>query len=298
MNDRQREERVKEFFAYCRERYRIMLKKDAGAPGPWTDDPVLQQYRFCNVFREDDRVTRWYAHELRAPLGDDDAAQFRAAVVFRWFNSITTGELLHDLLMPGEWDFAEARLRLKRQVESGKTILGAAYMIKSPPGMDKVDGLLECIRKVFLDIGHSYADPVKEIRKSKSLESAVQSLVRYDYIGPFMAYQMVCDLRYAPILEEAKDVMTWTAPGPGSGRGSSRIVFGHADGYSYNNRNDVVQIMDVMLDLLEASDDASNWPKEWPKWELAQVQHNLCEFDKIMRVRNGEGTPKQLYKPA
>jgi hypothetical protein len=43
------------FFAYARERYWIKLRRDQGLPAPWTTDPILQQYRFCNVFRADDR---------------------------------------------------------------------------------------------------------------------------------------------------------------------------------------------------------------------------------------------------
>ena len=50
---------VKAFFDFCREREAIRLRREAGEPRDnWTKDPVFQQGRFLNVFREDDRVTK------------------------------------------------------------------------------------------------------------------------------------------------------------------------------------------------------------------------------------------------
>jgi hypothetical protein len=34
----------------------------------------------------------------------------------------------------------------------------------------------------------------------------------------------------------------------------------------------------------------------WPIWEMREVEHTLCEFDKYMRVVNGEGFPRGRYK--
>ena len=43
---------------FITEREAIRLKKEAGEPKPWTSDPILQQYRFCNVRRMDDKVSK------------------------------------------------------------------------------------------------------------------------------------------------------------------------------------------------------------------------------------------------
>ena len=53
------EDPVKAFFDFCREREAIRLRREVGQPREnWTQDPVFQQGRFLNVFREDDRVTK------------------------------------------------------------------------------------------------------------------------------------------------------------------------------------------------------------------------------------------------
>jgi len=47
------------------ERDKIRDRKSSGASKPWTEDKVLQAFRFCNVRREDDTVTRWLAQNWR-----------------------------------------------------------------------------------------------------------------------------------------------------------------------------------------------------------------------------------------
>ena len=42
---------------YINERESIRKLREAGYPKPWTQDKILQTYRFCNVNREDDTVT-------------------------------------------------------------------------------------------------------------------------------------------------------------------------------------------------------------------------------------------------
>jgi hypothetical protein len=38
-------------------------------------------------------------------------------------------------------------------------------------------------------------------------------------------------------------------------------------------------------------------PRNLKDLHAQDIQNCLCEFDKYERVRLGEGTPKQLYKP-
>ena len=52
------EDPVAAFFAFCREREQIRIRRERGDPAPWSDDPVFQRGRFLNTFREDDRVSR------------------------------------------------------------------------------------------------------------------------------------------------------------------------------------------------------------------------------------------------
>lgn len=282
--------RVEDFFSFARERYQIKLKREAGEPGPWTTDPILQAYRFCNIFREDDKTTRWFRSHITKPLGNDWPRQYMAAVIFRWFNKIETGELLKDLLL-GSWDTEEARRRLYRRVSLEKVpILGAAYMIKSPPGMNKVDGLLQCIDAVR----ERHMDLVAGIFNHQTLQRAHEELVEFPYLGSFMAYEIVTDLRHTPVLWNAKDVDTWAAAGPGAARGLCRVMGVPLGTYRYQSAKDQELLLKGMQRLLAFS-RGGLWPAEWPRWEMREVEHTLCEFDKYERARLGEGTPKQRF---
>lgn len=56
--------------AFISERMRAWEKRESGAPPPYSEDPIVATYRFCNILRELDRQTIEY-HELLAPLRDD-----------------------------------------------------------------------------------------------------------------------------------------------------------------------------------------------------------------------------------
>ncbi len=61
---------VKEICDFAHERLSIWQKKISNAPMPYTNDPILQRYRFCNVFREFDKQTI-AIHTTLNPLRDD-----------------------------------------------------------------------------------------------------------------------------------------------------------------------------------------------------------------------------------
>jgi hypothetical protein len=54
-------------------------------------------------------------------------------------------------------------------------------------------------------------------------------------------------------------------------------------------------MMSIMQEILSFSKSDEYWPQNWPHWEMREVEHTLCEFDKYERARLGEGRPKQLY---
>lgn len=79
---------TKAFFAYATERYMIRIRRERGDPRPWTDDKVLQAYRFCNVFREHDTTTKWIRERITPDAYGDRL--LGAMIIARWFNRIET----------------------------------------------------------------------------------------------------------------------------------------------------------------------------------------------------------------
>lgn len=307
-------EMVSRFFAFARERHSIYLKRQDNHSWPWTDDPILQQYKFTNVFREFDRTTEWFRQNVRDILRNQPEALL-ATVLFRWFNRTETGEVIFNqpnlfsnetpwetFLRTGETTVM--RHALRSAFPRGPYVTGA-YMIRSPTGMEKLDGLLQTCRQFYWDSKwHAKANKMLMLRDTDpmSIETFTRWLQAFPNMGPFLAYEVACDLHYTALLDRAPDIMTWANLGPGAKRGVNRInvsrnltprkpkdVWGGrrmpAEGY-----------LRVMRDLLEISQDPGYWPTHWRAWDMRTVEHTLCEFDKYCRASGGEGKPKQLYR--
>jgi alpha-glutamyl/putrescinyl thymine pyrophosphorylase clade 1 len=68
---------------FIAERLAVQEKKDAGAPRPWTNDPILDEGKFCHIERERDRTTVWIRKNWREPHADDPDLWFAMCVARR-----------------------------------------------------------------------------------------------------------------------------------------------------------------------------------------------------------------------
>jgi hypothetical protein len=282
-------ERVVDFFNYAAKRQAIKDARDAGVPFPYNNtDPILQNYRFCNVFREDDTVTTWFRENIRSKL-EGDSKVFIATVAFRWFNRVTTGELIKDVLVDKGWDAAEVTQRLT----GVSPVTTGAYMIKTPAKMSKLDGLVQCINNIAIDV-QLEPEKVFNITENTTLEQVWEQLRKYPYMGNFMAYEVVTDLRHTHLLRNAPDTNSWASVGPGAARGIERILnVPVGSKYSYASQKDIPVLLEYMQELLELS--RVYWSGD-RLWEMREVEHTLCEFDKYERALTGEGKPKQIFR--
>lgn len=271
--------RIAEFVRFIKEREKVRVAKEAGKPWPWTKDEILQVYRFCNVRREDDAVTRWIADNWRTPHATDPDLWF-AMVVARLFNKSAT---LGAIGYPVPWRPATVKRKLVELRTKGP-IFNAAYIVSTngKPG-DKLNYLFD---QVFAPLwsDRRFLRP----HASETLARYHRQLMEYDGLGNFMAAQIIADMKYVAPLAHSEDWSTWAAPGPGSSRGLNRLYarpvgepWGRAGEWlgALQRLGAVVAPMIAPLVL-----------------HMQDLQNCLCEFDKYERVRLGEGYPKQLYR--
>ena len=128
-----------------------------------------------------------------------------------------------------------------------------------------------------------------------------------------MSYELGTDLRHTVYLNDAKDIMTWANAGPGAMRGLNRIFKRPLDYKS--KKHDWNAEMQLLLEKVSETDfrnyltqsfayDGSRFAKlypnefilHFPKLEMRDIEHSLCEFDKYERVRSGQGKPRGRYK--
>lgn len=307
------------FFAFARERHAIWHRRQEGQERPWTQDPVLHKFRFTNVYRELDATTVWFRECVRDPMRDRPEVLL-ATVLFRWFNRITTGEAIftrpdpdgmpatawENFVLDSERGFCSLSILQHAIVHycgDGPFVTGA-YIIKTPDGYTKLDGVLWCVEQFMLQeklLADKKSEGVVGWRDAAewmedgrvSLEQAWNWLRKFPFLGDFMAYEIVTDLRHTALLDRAPDIMTWANPGPGAMRGLNRLHLRHL-----NHTQPKHVFVAEMRALLEEAQTSSQWianPLGLPT-EMRDIEHTLCEFDKYERARLGEGRPRGVYK--
>lgn len=278
---------------WVREREAVRIKKDSGQPHPWTDDPVISKYRFCNVRREDDRVTVWVRENIRERFAGHRYLWFMLCIA----RQINWPSTLADLIAyPGAWPgdlhgrpFSPERMarRLNAIADSGDKVFTGAYNITAPPtkGKRKTEWVAEhTLGELWRDRDHIGS----LFTQRASLRHVHSQIVKYDCWGSFLAYQAVVDMRFCPsLLAGALDVDTWAAAGPGTIRGLNRIS-GRSLGYPLKQ----VQACDEMRALAPLIRKATG-----VDFDFSDVPNIMCETDKYIRVLDGEGAPRAIYVP-
>ena len=119
-------EMIKLLLYWIRERQKIFEKKEAGKKWPWTKDEILQSYRFCNVYREQDTETIWIHKHWLMPnkYGQDDPDAWFAMCVARFINWHTT---LDKIGYPVPWRPAKVLSKMRAMKAQGlKVFTGAS----------------------------------------------------------------------------------------------------------------------------------------------------------------------------
>ena len=269
------------YLYWIEERERIRQKKeDANAEPPWTEDEIFKMFKFCQVYREDDRTTRWFAAHIRRPLSAEPEVVM-ATIIFRFFNLIETGRTLLEHNLHLDWDKEKAIEEVSKQP---KWVTGA-YIVKTPNRMNKVKGVAECVTHIWVERERL----VSSLEKMTTLQEAWEFLLQYPYIGPFVAYEIVTDLRHTYILDEATDICSWANAGPGAMRGLNRLT-GRPLGFCKRSHDWNKEMQELYAICQEELRIKYRMP-----FEMREVEGGLCEFDKYSRILKGEGRTRSVY---
>lgn len=275
------------FQEFIYKRHMIYLKKQRGEAAPWTDDPILQQYRFCNVYRQLDRTTVWL-NKMWYPNFEKHELPF-AAHVARLLNHEEPLTAIRPLLIHGRpWRTLKIKEALRKVKERGGTVRGNAYIVSTnghelPFEEYLVNHVLVPLRKANLEY---YPD--------QNLAFYCARLMQANGIGSFMAGQIIADLKFVHPDMTQKKVSDWwsfVVPGPGSKRGLNRL-HGRLPHQSMPTSE--------FYKLFELADNLANSVRVFQGWSAISaqdVQNCLCEFDKYDRAFYNEGRPKQNYIP-
>ncbi len=240
------------------EREAVRVKKEAGEKRPFTDDPMLATYRFCNVHREDDKVTRYIKEHFRDPYPGHPAMILNMAMC-RLINWIPT---LHNIGYIDDWGVRRDMFiaNMKQLSERPGKVWTGAYMITAEhDGSPKYESVARTLDEI---------DKMVPTTRCYGMWRQLQNAPR---CGSFIAAQIVADLKHTWVLQNAPDKDIFCAPGPGSQKGLNYLRNYPLD-KKWDQEEFQIQVNRLRLEVSDVVDvDAQD------------MQNCLCEFFKWKR---------------
>lgn len=267
------------YWYFACERQNIFWKKINGAPAPWTDDKILQEYKFCNSYRVNDRVSQYLLKNV-IYNGNNypyENMLFRI-ILFKLFNKESTWELLlknfGDVLLK-DFNTKKYSIVLENAISNGTKIYNDAYIscANKAFGYDrKHDNHLALLDKMF------NVDKMQDkIIKCNTMQDAFNIIKGYPLIGNFMAYQLVTDINYSEFVDWKED--EFTVAGPGSLRGIKKCFIDKGTmtnediiKYMYDHQDEEFRRLHLNFKRI------GNRPLQ-----LIDCQNIFCELDKYCR---------------
>lgn len=265
------------YWRFAHERQEVFFRRFYGGPPPWTNDAILQSYRFTNVYRASDRVSQYLIRHViyKGPQTAEEV--FFRILLFKLFNRIETWERLVERLGQPAWASFDCDLYdkiLGDIMREGQKLYSAAYIIPPPDfGRDRKYSnhllLLSCMMRDALP---------ERVATATSLRRVFELLREYPSLGEFLAFQFAIDLNYSPILNFSE--MDYVVAGPGAKSGI-RKAFSDTAGLPDE------EVIRAIAEHAGREFEIRDLPFRtlWGRsLQLIDCQNLFCEVDKYSRV--------------
>ena len=269
------------YWHFAKKRLDIFMNRLENPQGPWTNDPVLNQNRFTNVFRASDRVSQFL---IKLQYEEKDYKEvFFKTILFKLFNKIETYNYLQKEL--GQISYKTFSIEkydelLTYRMAEKNTIYSAAYIM---PSAGRAFGYKFKHTNHLALLSKMMGDNLPDLTlESNSLDEVYNLLLNYPSFGSFLAFQYTIDLNYSNIINFSE--MDFVVAGPGAKNGISKCFDSIGD-YTFE---DVIKMMTDNQEL-ECNRLGVELPNLWGrKLQLIDCQNLFCEVDKYLRVTNPE----------
>ena len=262
-------------------RHRVWERRMAGEPAPWSDDQVLQDWKFTNVFRVLDHGSQFLLTELLNEPGITPLDVLARSFLYRMTNR------------PQVWERTKADMGYYPRAENmdadladfwvslrdncGVQVFSGAYVIMPRPGVkgaDKTRDVVNLAERYFSPWSGDGEDLIEDFLEA-SMYGRFNLLRSLPGVGQFLAMQILTDFGYSPYGYHQSE-NDFIAPGPGAKAGAKAI--------------DPTLKPEVMIRLCQNMMwgdedcpviDVGNGVKRLPS--LMDIQNTLCEFSKYVR---------------
>lgn len=296
----------KYYLKFISERMNIFWGRYNNLPQPWTNDKILQEHKFTNVYRVLDRSSQFLLSEVISKKVFSDADVAWRIILYKHFNLPETWIALEKRFGVIDLDVSMSSItKFLHEYSKDNVVYSNAYMItasfmRSEPiklkygivkGMPKYQSYLRLFYLGFINEG-----VLLDILESKTMEEAYNHFKRVVGIADFLAYQLVQDLNYSDIVDW--DDNSFCAAGPGTERGILRT-------FDIKGKPDYQEIVKWIHSNFEQlledyKIDFKPLPNHMPT--VPDFSNCFCETFKYLKGINpgtepGEKRIKQLFKP-
>jgi alpha-glutamyl/putrescinyl thymine pyrophosphorylase clade 1 len=273
------------YWKFAALRQDVFFNRLKGDPFPWSNDTILNQYKFTNAYRAADRVSQYLIRNViyNQSLPNSPKEVLFRILLFKLFNKIETWELLTKKVGPitfEHYSFHHFDKVLNNAIAHGRRIYSAAYIMPSGQSyfgfLRKHSNHLKLIQLILDE------NTDEKLMSAKTMQQAFEILKRFPGLGDFLAYQLLIDINYSPFLNFSES--EFVVPGPGAKGGISKC-FEHTGGLSN------VEIIKLVTDRQEQEFDrlGLSFQNLWGRpLQLIDCQNLFCEVDKYARVKHPE----------
>lgn len=324
------------YFRFAIERMRVFYRRLEGVPllvgepepyEAWSEDTVLQSYKFTNCYRYLDRISQdclrragrpdlhmEFSQHSRVDLTDPREVFFRV-MLYKWFNReepwTALVQALGEVPSVKSFDVRHYTEILNEHRARGGKIFTSAYMTTGVPtwfcdSSIKHENVFRLL-KAWLDAGvpeqllvakdqaAAHMCLMYDVERSKRSDTGE----KWPMMGDFLAYQYLTDLEYTGVFSWERDTHVW--PGPGSARGL-RKAFSDLGGQTMSQILTTIWVDQEEL-FPEWAGEAFPYLRNKNGSPIylgkIDIQNLFCEFDKWARVafpEYGGGKPKQRFR--
>ena len=292
-------EALDQYWKMIFERHNIWHKRFVlGQPAPWTEDKILLEYKFTNMYRELDRGTIWLADNI---LGKGTVRdRIWNILIYRMFNRINTQEALGFLewnkysnsgLAQDYWEHMEYILRQHAKKEAIYTDAHMVCAYSNIPGKDKLERVIEIFKRI-----HPHVPELERLCKNATDLSEIWDWLQgHDGYGPFIGYEVAVDFTYDKEITHL-DEDHWANAGPGCMRGIDAMFPDRPRGVSY------MEVLTALRNGQESEFKRLNLPFESIAYmgkglTYRNIEHDCCEFFKYWKALKGLGRPRNKFRP-
>lgn len=301
-------ENFRHLHRWITDRYAVHIRKDVQKlPAPWTDNPIIQEFRFTNVRREHDKETKWVIENVcKADMSE--ANKWANLILFRMINKSETCKnfmpidfdnvdwqkiIYYVMNAPEDYVMFTNAFKTSGVKGAAARALGHISAFK-----DKENGVPPVISVIqYCKTIYDNEELITDLGHCVTAQEFFNCLQRISGIAYFLAYQIFVDWTYCE--ESLWSENEFVVAGPGARRGLD-LVFDNRDGMTYEEAlfwlRDNWQIICDWLGLpWNPNEIFTDLEPEDRYMNVMSLQNCHCEISKYIRAVNGTGRPRNKY---